>query len=179
MLSSNHLHFVITKYDTNFAEDYLTYMHPVQTLMRKFDFQIATFTFLACRKSHCITQEEFEENYCVDDQIDDRNDLSVGEDLESFLERIKNGVICKETLPVNDEYKESFNLCLLKPEEMVKLQQQNETFIKTFSRTNPDIPKALMAESESKKKFSKTFCWRKTCFTKAGDPNVNNPFKIL
>ena len=48
--------------------------------------------------------------------------ISIGEDLESFLERIRNDV---SSIPEYDEYKESFDICLLRPEEIIKLEQAN------------------------------------------------------
>ena len=137
-------------------------------MMNQYGLGKATFTFLATKKSHCITQEQFEADYQTDADIATRKDLSIGEDLESFKDRIRSGIYC------NDEYKESFNLCLLTPREMVKLHKREETYIRTYSNRNPDIPRTTMKNSESKKKFSKSYCWRKTCFVRHHSPPVNS-----
>ena len=42
-------------------------------------------------KEKCITKEKFEEMYKTKTESETRMDLSVGEDLETFIERIKNG----------------------------------------------------------------------------------------
>ena len=59
----------------------------------------------------CITKENFEEMYKTEDESETRMDLSVGEYLEFFIERMKNGKINKNTIPEGGEYKSSFLLC--------------------------------------------------------------------
>ena len=164
----NHLHFIVTKRNVMF--DYSFFIHSFKTFAETCRIEKATFTFVASKKQRCITKEDFEVFYKVDEDVDRRDDVSIGEDLESLLERIKSGKICNGLVPVNDEMKESFNIQLLTPEEMVKLQQKDETFLKTFASNDPDVPKKKMDESDSKKKFSYSSCWRKTCFMRLKYP---------
>ena len=98
-------------------------------------------------------------------------DLSVGEDLETFIERIKHGEINKDTTPEDGERKYSFLLCLLDKEERKKLEQKDEDFRKTFSegywRREPDVPEAEWKASESNMKFARSECNRITYFIDA------------
>ena len=169
MTFSNHLHIFVTKYIIDkqhsavFNDKTL-----IQTLiykMRSYGLKNVTITFVAAEKSHCITKEQFETDYKINVDTDQREDLSIGEDLESLIGRIKSGQICKNANLDSslDEYKESFNLCLLTPDENAKLKT-DKMYINTYSQDDPDIPEAIMNMCDSKKKFSKTYCWRKTYF---------------
>ena len=169
----NLLHCIITKRNVNFDDWF--FINSVKTFAVQCGIENAIFTFLVTKKTRCITQENFEDLYKTDEDVDERDDLSIGEDLESLIERIKSGEIGKGLVPVNDEYKESFNLKLLTPEEMTKLQQKDESFMKTFSEKDPDIPKETMDKSDSKKKFSSSTCWRKTCFMRLKYPQYFDP----
>ena len=82
-------------------------------------------------KEHSITKEEFDIAYDIRngeqehkvDEEGERNDVSVGEDLETFFSRIKNGEVSKETIL---DTKESFLLCLLDKQELKKLDRKDE-----------------------------------------------------
>ena len=108
-------------------------------------------------KDHCITKEEFEETYETEEESETRKDLSVGEDLETFIERIKNGEINKDTIPEDGEEKDLFLLCLLNKEERKKLEQKDEDFMKTFNWNRigkeADVSEAEWKASESNLKF--------------------------
>ena len=145
----NRLHFIITKPNVSF--DYSFSIHSFETFAVEFGIESAIFTLLASKKARCCTQEVFEVLYKTDEDVDEREDLSIGEDLESLLERIKSGEIWKDLGPVNHEYKRSFNLQLLTSDEMAKLRQKDESFMQTFSDNDPDIPKETMDKSDSKK----------------------------
>ena len=120
------------------------------------------------RKNNCITEENFEEMYQTKEESETRMDLSVGEDLETFIERIKNGKINKDTIPVDGEEKESFLLCLLDKEERKKLEQKDGDFMKTFFYgREADVPEAEWKASESNMKFARSKCWRDTYFIDA------------
>ena len=108
-------------------------------------------------KNKCITKEEFEEMYQTQEESETRMDLSVGEDVETFIERIKNGEI-----DTRRDYKNSFLLCLLNKEERKKLEQKDEDFMKTFASREADVPEAEWIASESNLKFSRSSCSRKT-----------------
>ena len=117
------------------------------------------------RKDECITKEKFEEMYQTKEESETRMDLSVGEDLETFIERIKNGEINKDTISEYGEWKDLFLLCLLDKEERKKLEQKDEDFMETFLLgREADVPEAEWNASESNLKFSKSFGSRETYF---------------
>ena len=101
--------------------------------------------------------------YKTKEESETRMDLSVGEDLETFIERIKNGEINKDTIPERGENKDLFLLCLLDKEERKKLEQKDEDFMKTFL-WEADVPQAEWNASESNLKFSKSLCIRNTYY---------------
>ena len=103
--------------------------------------------------------------YKTEEESETRMDLSVGEDLETFIERIKNGEINKDTIPEDGEEKYSFLLCLLDKEERKKLEQKDKDFMESFEMNiigKADAPEAEWKESESNLKFSRSACHRKT-----------------
>ena len=115
----------------------------------------------------CITKEKFEEMYKIKEESETRMDLSVGEDLETFIERIKSGKIHKDTIPEDGEIKMSFLLCLLDKEERKKLEQKDEKFKETFFFWEADVPEADWKASESNLKFSNSVCILVTNFIDA------------
>ena len=103
--------------------------------------------------------------YKTKEESETRMDLSVGEDLETFIERIKNGEINKDTIPEDGEDKNLFLLCLLDEKERKKLAEKDEDFMKTFYwKRKADVPEAEWNASESNLKFSYSFCNRVTYF---------------
>ena len=108
--------------------------------------------------------------YKTKEESETRMDLSIGEDLETFIERIKNGEINKDTIPEDGERKDLFLLCLLDQEERKKLEQKDEDFMETFNGNwfgEADVPEAEWNASESNLKFSRSYCRRKTYFIDA------------
>ena len=84
-------------------------------------------------KNNCITKEKYDAMY---EKIEDnckRKDLSIGEDLETLMSRIKNHKMNKDSIPFDGDFKESFLLCLLDNEERKNLEQKNEAFLQTFN----------------------------------------------
>ena len=120
------------------------------------------------QKGDCITKEKFEEMYQTKEESETRMDLSVGEDLETFIERTKNGEIDKDTIPERGEHKYLFLLCLLDKKERKKLEHKDEDFIKTFYEgEEADVPEAEWNASESNLKFSRSSGVRITHFIDA------------
>ena len=78
------------------------YFHDADVIIKKallkFDCSSAMLSKIIMFKIHCITKEKYEEMYKTNEESDERMNLSVGEDLESFIERIKTGKI-KVTIP--------------------------------------------------------------------------------
>ena len=120
-------------------------------------------------KNNCITREKYEESYKTNEDSEKRMDLSVGEDLESFIEKIKNGKINKNTIRDGDRSR-TFLLCLLDNDERKKLEQKDYDFMKTFYEhglRGADVPEAEWKASESNMKFAKSYCRRATYFIDA------------
>ena len=121
-------------------------------------------------KDNCITKEKNEEMYKTNEETEERMDLSVGEDLETFIGRIKNGEINKYTIPEDGDNSETFLLCLLDKEERKKLEQKEECFMATFywhKYGKADVPEAEWIASESNMKFARSDCRRWTYFIEA------------
>ena len=125
-------------------------------------------------KHNCITKEKYDEMYQTNEESEQRLDLSVGEDLESFIEKIKNGEI--NTISERGDLNETFLLCLLDKEERRKLEQKQYHFMGTFFAPSVknyyigrevDVPEEEFKASESNMKFAKSKCTRWTCFIDA------------
>ena len=122
-------------------------------------------------KQYCITKEKFDIEYEIknnedeNDKDNERADLSLGEDLETLISRIKNGNLTKETIP-DGESKELVQLCLLDKEQRRKMDEKNRDFFETFRYSwSPDVPKEEWQETDYKHlKFSKSLVTRKTEF---------------
>ena len=139
--------------------------------LKNFGCKSAILSYVDMHKTNCITKEEFEEMYKTEEESETRMDLSVGEDLETFIERIKNGEINKDTIPEDGDFKGSFLLCLLDKEERNKLEQKDKDFMKTFGDREADVPEAEWNASESNLKFSESLCRRETYFIDAPKTN--------
>ena len=103
--------------------------------------------------------------YKANEEIEEREDLSVGEDLETFIRKIKDGKMNKETIPVNGDRNYTFLTCLLDKVERKKLDQKDEAFLETFlwyGRGEVDVPEAEWKASESNLKFANNDCYRTT-----------------
>ena len=109
--------------------------------------------------------------YQTEYESESRGTLSVGEDLENFIQRIKNGKMNKNMVHMEEgEGFTSFMLCLLDKEEGKKLEQKDEDFMKTFSMNRyrkADVPEAEWKASESNLKFSQSYCSRETHYIDA------------
>jgi len=157
----NQLHFIVINYFTADAKK------GIEKALEKFGCTSSILSSITMFKFDCITKEKFNEMYKTKEESETRMDLSVGEDLETFIERIKNGEINKDTIPGRGDSKESFLLCLLNKEERKKLEQKDEDFMVSFALNAPDVPEAEWNASESNLKFSKSECLRVTNFIDA------------
>ena len=202
--TSQILHVVITRYE-DFSlfwrenNEKFRYFIPFGGAMKKKGIKLALFTFVALCKSHLLTHDEVDEDYLMqkphsfakfnstnnlstDNEAGETNqriNLSIGEDLESFLERMRDDV---SLIPEYDEYKESFDICLLRPEEIIKLEQKDKSFINTFINWGEKVTIQSKAErldrKKSEKRFSKKLCWRKTLFiTTSSNPFLKRPIQ--
>ena len=142
----------------------------IKNALKKFGRRSAILSLIYMSKNNCITKEKYDAMYENIEDNFERKDLSVGEDLEALIRRIKNHKMNKDSIPFDGDFKESFLLCLLDKEERQKLEQKNEAFLQTFNLH--DIGKADVREkdwklSESNSKFSRSNCRRLTFFIEA------------
>ena len=159
----NQMHFIVTDYfPANEGK------RGIQKALKNFGCTSAILSTVGMRKENCITKEKFDEMYKTKEESEERMDLSVGEDLETFIERIKNGKINKDTIPEDGEKKRTFLLCLLDEEERKKLERKDLDFMKTFWEHfyggGADVPEAEWKVSEYNMKFAKSDCRRWTHF---------------
>ena len=167
---TNPLHII---YPYMWADDSFT-KSIIQLSMKTIGLESALVTTVWMAKEKCITKEQFdilygitnEEGEIKTDNLEVRDDLSVGEDLETFIQRIKNGEITKEIFPEGDDKKTSYLLCLLDKEERRKLDRKDQKFFETFfTGTDADVPEDEWKKTEFKHlKFSRSFASRKTYF---------------
>ena len=142
----------------------------INKALKKFGCKSAILSKIGMIKENCITKEKYEEMYKTNEESEKRMDLSIGEELETFIRRIKTGKINKDTIPKDGEYKGSFLLCLLDKEEREKLEQKDYDFMWTFNYNQygeADVSEAEWKASESNMKFARSKCWRQTYFINA------------
>ena len=161
----NQMHFIVADYaNVNEAK------RGIKKALMNFCCTSAILSKIYMSKENCITKEKFDEKYKTNEESEEREDLSVGEDLENFIERIKNEEINKDTIPYA-EIKWTFLLCLLDEEERKKLERKDEDFMETFWEHSygreADVPEAEWKASESNMKFAKSKCYRETYFIDA------------
>ena len=136
--------------------------------MQKYGYELAILSIVSMERESVKTKEEFDIEYGIkkDEKVEmlDREDISVGEDLETFTRRIKNCQINEATIPDNGDRNDVRLLCLLDVEERRKLEAYDLDYIRTFQWgdeygivTHPD------AETEYKDlKFAMSQAWRGT-----------------
>ena len=170
---TNQLHIISAgspTYDEDF-EIFFTQRHIKQALQR-FDCNTAMFSMIWMKKLYCITKEQCDLLYGVKDVEDKEendkkeiiDDNSVGDDLETFIRRIQNGKITKESISLDGEEKWTFLLCLLDKKQRSKLEMKDRDFLKTFGHGNyADVPEEEWNQSEYKHlKFSRSEALRRT-----------------
>ena len=132
----------------------------IKKALKKFGHTSALLSTIRMVKENCITKEKYEEMYKTNEESEKREDLSVGEDLETFIGNIKMG-----KFPIREDYHPSFLLCLLDTAKRRKLEEKDEDFMETFyDDVEADVPDAEWKESESNMKFAKFSCRRRTYF---------------
>ena len=163
----NQMHFIVPVYA--YADVYVNEAkRGIQKALKKFGRTSAILSTVDMGKRNCITKEKFDIMYKTNEESETRMDLSIGEDLETFIERIKNGEINQDTIPEDGEYSDTFLLCLLDEEERKKLERKDFDFMETFYEhrcgREADVPEAEWKASESNMKFAKSECRRLTFF---------------
>ena len=65
----------------------------IRIALKKFGFTSALFSLIGMVKMNCITKEKYEKMYKSNEESEESEDLSIGEDLETFIGKIKNGEV--------------------------------------------------------------------------------------
>ena len=155
-------------------------MENMKRAMKCYGYASAMFSRIFMTKENCITKEQFDIEYGITNDeeanitaTEERDDLSVGEDLETLIRRIKNREITKEKNPYGDT-KQSHLLCLLDKEKRRLLDRKDESFLNTFFARakghRADVDEEEWKKSEYKHlKFSRSVARRQTTFVEAED----------
>ena len=140
--------------------------------MERLGYKSSMVSLIGMWKENCIKKEEFDIEYGITnteeknekDVKQEREDYTVGEDLETFVKRIRIGEITKESIPEDGEYKSSNILCLLDNEERKKLDMKDPDYLETFIHgENADVSEEDWKTTEYKHlKFSKSIAFRRT-----------------
>ena len=123
--------------------------------MKNFEIKSVTVTMVYMSRDNLITKEEMEK-YCKG--FRDVKD-SVYDDIESFFEDLRLG-------NEPDEDVSTYFLPGLTNEEMELVERKDSSYLQTFfvgfMNKNPDVEEAEMKLSESKLKFVRGWCNRRT-----------------
>ena len=139
---------------------------------KKYNLESVLLSFLYMTKNKCITKEKYEEEYKINEDIEEREDLSLGDDLETFVTNIKQGRITKET-----SYEVKFLIRLLNAKDRRRLDQKDIEYMETFIYNDfgeADVPKEEWESSESDLKFSLSWCYRHTYLIEASEKFSEN-----
>ena len=119
-------------------------------------------TFLVGAKIQCKTKEDCEAAYnSQNERLKDKD--SIGDNLENFIEDLKNNKYCFENAGLDSEDShDSFHFAMLTSQEEKDIQNPDSDFLLTFVSQNPDVPKIEMAMSDSKHKYALSECKRVT-----------------
>ena len=140
--------------------------------LKKYNLKSTLLTFLDMIKVKCITKEKYEEEYQINEDIEKREDFSLGDDLETFVANIKQG-----GLPEESSYVRKFLICLLNTNDRRRLDQKDKEYMETFCNNDlgeADVPKEEWESSESSLKFSQSWCWRSTYLIEWSENSSND-----
>ena len=128
-------------------------------------------TFLGRCRHYCKAKEDYVETYkspyyrntqMGSNGIDKEKD-SLGNELENFIEDLKNNKYCFENSGLDSmETNRCFHFAMLTDQEEKDIQNPDSDFLHTFINLNPDVPKTDMTKSDSKHKYLRSFCIRAT-----------------
>lgn len=162
---SNQLHIIMA---IQYSDSLQILLMNVKRVLKRFGCKSAMLSIITMWKNNCITKEELVIEYGITDGVEEQNianqeeryDLSVGDDLETLIKRIKNA-------NVSNEQKGSFLFCLLNSEELKKLERKDQHFLDTFEcKKVAEDHEEKTKESEYKHViFSKSWADRVTFFT--------------
>ena len=127
-------------------------------------------TFLFRVRHQCKPKEDYVETYDTQNHINtkypietDKEKGSIGNDLENFIEDLKNNQYSFENAGLDSmETNHSFHFAMLTDQQEKDIQNPDSDFLHTFFDAYPDVSKTEMAKSESKHKYVRSHCVRAT-----------------
>lgn len=187
----NQLHFLWTR---GFSIENYSKIEPcAKQAMKRYGFESAMLSFIEMWKHDCITKERYEvltktkdgdenEEQTKEQErigftgILETTDETVGDDVERFIKKIKNGELTKAKITeFGEESKNLHLLCLMNGDDRRKLERNEKDIRKTFSSKIMSFPLCLFQEETEYKdvKYSRSLATRKTYII---GPKIDNIF---
>ena len=129
--------------------------------MRKYHIPASILTILKMERWCLVTKETVKDAYkgkLLNDRAWSRQNQSVNDDLEAFVETINNGE------KIQTEATRSFYTPKLTKDEMRLVEEGNKDFLQKFFFPSPDVNAEEFAKSDSKSKYVHGDCGRHTFF---------------
>lgn len=133
--------------------------------MRFYGLKSTMLSIIYMHKNNVITKEDYMLCYQTNKDLETRDDLSVGEDLETLNKRILNREMTREMISERGELKGHFLICLLDGIERLRLDSKDEDYLTTYwdnECEEVDIPLEEWNKSKSNLKFPSSVSWRAT-----------------
>ena len=127
--------------------------------MRKYNIRASILTILKMKRWCLVTKETVKNAYkgkLLNDRAWSRQQQSVNDDLEAFIETINNGE------KIGSEVTRSFYTPKLTKDELRLVDEGNKDFLQKFFYPAPDISAEVFAKSDSKSKYVHGDCGRLT-----------------
>ena len=183
------LHFLWTRGFS--VQNYRQIVPFTEQTMKIYGFESATLSFIEMIKYDCVTKEKYDIMHGISSDENEAKEKekrkklrseTVGDDLEKFIKKIKNGELTKATITEYGEESELVHLlCLLNKEERRKMETNEKDYTKTFWANwghekwpfgnLADVPKHEKTEYKHLK-YSKSLASRKTYVIGPGIENI-------
>ena len=129
--------------------------------MKKYGIKEAMVTIIQMWRWHLITKEKMEDYYKgkEEDKWTGDDKESVHDDLDSFFDKLQNGWWEEEEVI-------TYFIPKLTEKEKKLVEEKDKDHLMSYmwhaDGMDPDVSKKEMDESESKSKFVRGICWRRT-----------------
>ena len=171
-INSLQIHFIVACYfaERNKVKNY------VERAMRFYGLESTMLSIIYMHKNNVITKEDYINEYQTNKDLETRDDLSVGEDLETFKKRILNVEMTREMISERGELKGNFLICLLDGIDRLRLDSKDEEYLTTYwdnESEEVDIPLEEWNKSKSNLKFASSVSWRATYVIEISESDIN------
>ena len=127
--------------------------------MKKYGIKEAMVTIIRMERWHLITKEKMEDYYKGKEERHGWDKESVHDDLDSFFDKLQNGWW-------EEEWVRTYFIPKLTEKEKKLVEEKDKDHLMSYFYTYPDVSKKEMDESESKSKFVRGKCDRRTFILK-------------